>query len=63
MVNQINDHHLSDKKPKEVCQGFPDEWSQFAHECPLLRRVISLTSAVPKVCLPEHWDHVINSNC
>lgn len=36
MVNQINDHHFSDKKAKEVCQGFLDEWSQFAHESPLL---------------------------
>lgn len=36
MVNQINDHHFSYKKAKEVCQGFLDEWSQFAHESPLL---------------------------
>lgn len=39
MVNQINDHHFSDKKAKEVCQGFLVERPQLALECPLLWRV------------------------
>lgn len=39
MVDQIDDHRLSDKKAKEVCQGFLVEQPQFDHECSLLRRV------------------------